>query len=156
MGMDVHGKNPVNEAGEYFRNNVWWWRPLATFIVATTPHELTSQCEYWQSNDGAGLDAEGSKQLAFLLRKSIEDGSARAYVKQRDECLAARKDETCDICDGTGSRAKPPKRGAGSMPCNKCNGVGKVRPTDTWYHLDLDNISKFAEFCEYSGGFEIC
>jgi hypothetical protein len=29
MGMDVYGKEPKSDKGEYFRNNVWWWRPLA-------------------------------------------------------------------------------------------------------------------------------
>ena len=27
MGMDVYGLEPRKEKGEYFRNNVWWWRP---------------------------------------------------------------------------------------------------------------------------------
>ena len=30
MGFDVYGKDPDpgSGSGEYFRNNVWWWRPL--------------------------------------------------------------------------------------------------------------------------------
>lgn len=32
MGMDLYGKKPLNPVGEYFRNNVWWWRPLAVFV----------------------------------------------------------------------------------------------------------------------------
>ena len=28
MGMDVYGRAPEKEWGEYFRSNVWWWRPL--------------------------------------------------------------------------------------------------------------------------------
>ena len=28
MGMDVYGIAPEKEWGEYFRSNVWWWRPL--------------------------------------------------------------------------------------------------------------------------------
>ena len=34
MGMDVYGENPKNEKGEYFRNNVWWWRPLGDFVCS--------------------------------------------------------------------------------------------------------------------------
>jgi hypothetical protein len=33
MGMDVYG-----ESGNYFRNNVWWWRPLANYCQAIAPH----------------------------------------------------------------------------------------------------------------------
>ena len=32
MGMDVYGKEPKNETGEYFRSNVWWWRRLWDFV----------------------------------------------------------------------------------------------------------------------------
>ena len=28
MGMDVYGINPKTDSGDYFRANVWWWRPL--------------------------------------------------------------------------------------------------------------------------------
>ncbi|QOR55575.1 MAG: hypothetical protein UMS36scaffold28_65 [Phage 59_13] len=28
MGMDVYGVKPKSKQGEYFRNNVWSWRPL--------------------------------------------------------------------------------------------------------------------------------
>ena len=71
MGMDVYGKNPTNEAGKYFRNNVWWWRPLATYILETAPQSITSQCEHWGTNDGDGLDAERSSKLADFLRSQI-------------------------------------------------------------------------------------
>ena len=33
MGMDVFGLAPKEEKGEYFRNNVWWWRPLWDFVA---------------------------------------------------------------------------------------------------------------------------
>ena len=33
MGMDVFGLEPRKEKGEYFRNNVWWWRPLWDFVA---------------------------------------------------------------------------------------------------------------------------
>ena len=60
MGMDVIGVQPKTETGEYFRNNVWYWRPLATFIQDVYPH-IAEKCTYWGSNDGDGLDAEDSE-----------------------------------------------------------------------------------------------
>ena len=36
MGFDLSGLNPKNETGEYFRNNVWWWRPLAQYVLDET------------------------------------------------------------------------------------------------------------------------
>ena len=37
MGMDIHARNPTGERGAYFRNNVWWWRPLADYCITVAP-----------------------------------------------------------------------------------------------------------------------
>ena len=37
MGMDLHGNNPITEEGEYFRNNIWSWGPLADYIKQVAP-----------------------------------------------------------------------------------------------------------------------
>ena len=51
MGMDVYGKAPTAEVGEYFRRNVWGWRPLWDMCLDLFP-ELTEKVEYGHSNDG--------------------------------------------------------------------------------------------------------
>jgi len=33
MGFDIYGSSPKSEKGKYFRNSVWWWRPLAEFVL---------------------------------------------------------------------------------------------------------------------------
>lgn len=70
MGMDVYGIAPASEAGKYFRNTVWSWRPLATFLCERYPEE-TAGCSYWQSNDADGLDADTSRKLAERLRADL-------------------------------------------------------------------------------------
>ena len=37
MGMDVIGLKPTSKEGEYFRNNVWWWGPLADYCMEVAP-----------------------------------------------------------------------------------------------------------------------
>jgi hypothetical protein len=37
MGMDVCGKKPTSEEGEYFCNNVHAWRSLAEYIYEVAP-----------------------------------------------------------------------------------------------------------------------
>ena len=32
MGFDLNGVDPISKKGEYFRANVWWWRPLWGFV----------------------------------------------------------------------------------------------------------------------------
>jgi hypothetical protein len=40
MGMDVVGRNPRTEAGEYFRANVWSWGPIHNLIRRRIPGTL--------------------------------------------------------------------------------------------------------------------
>ena len=78
MGMDVIGVAPKTEAGEYFRNNIWWWHPLAAYVCDIAP-DVTSHCEGWHWNDGEGLDETHSLELARKIRKDIDSGRASVY-----------------------------------------------------------------------------
>lgn len=80
MGMDVYGNEPTDQKGEYFRNNVWWWHGLASYIEDTHP-EIAAHCESWHTNDGAGLNAEQSKSLAEKLRQDIISGRVLEYKR---------------------------------------------------------------------------
>jgi len=147
MGMDVCGKNPDTEEGEYFRNNVWHWHPLWEYCRHVAP-ALTEKVIYGHSNDGDGLDAEDSKRLATCLEQRIENGEAAAYVTERDKTFAALPDEFCWLCGGTGMKAGSPK-------CSRCNGTGRAQPWEIEYSLDVENIENFARFLAHCGGFEI-
>ena len=103
MGMDVYGKNATAEVGGYFRNNVWWWHPLAEFLTTTYP-DLTAGCIHWQSNDGDGLDAAASVALADALDRDLANGRVTAYADQYAAEQSALPDSECDLCSGTGLR----------------------------------------------------
>lgn len=154
MGMDVYGKNPTSEKGEYFRNNVWWWRPLWDYC-----EEVYEPCNLisGHSNDGDGLDADGAAELASVLFEKLESGETQAYATLRQGFLESLPDNPCDICKGTGQR---PDGLYGvewkQEGCNGCGGTGKVRPFEANYPFDTENVREFAEFCAASGGFEIC
>jgi hypothetical protein len=40
MGMDVFGRKPTAQAGEYFRANGWAWRPIHALIAELCPDLL--------------------------------------------------------------------------------------------------------------------
>ncbi|TGT76745.1 MULTISPECIES: hypothetical protein [unclassified Mesorhizobium] len=159
MGMDVIGKAATSEAGEYFRNNVWWWRPLADYACEVAS-EITSACEYWQSNDGDGLDAAASVALADRLQAEIDAGRTAAYAKIHTSKLEQMPNVPCRICAGTGTRLPVPHCGAGDpkaggIRCNGCEGSGYVRPFDTNYPFSVENVQAFVAFLRACGGFEI-
>ena len=160
MGMDVIGKKPTTEEGKYFRNNVWWWRPLATYVCEVAP-DIADKCHNWQTNDGDGLKAKDARQLADILQKEIDIGHTEAYARRYASDQEMAPDVACDLCGGTGTRKPIPHIGAGDpkadgVLCNKCDGKGHVRPWSTEYPFSVENVQTFAIFLRGCGGFKIC
>jgi len=104
MGMDVYGKEPKNETGEYFRSNVWWWRRLWDFIFDIDKlfsehfkvERLISEDLYQSGhcNDGAGLDSElDCKNLAKRVAWAIEEKLAEHREKEVNEEIEQAKEE---------------------------------------------------------------
>ena len=157
MGMDVFGKKPSAEVGEYFRNNAWWWRPLAGFVCERYP-AIASACTYWGSNDGDGLDAAGAVALADALEADLASGYVQSWADQYEATLAALPMEPCTLCGGTGARTDEVGQSHGlDKPggCNGCGGRGECEPWARAYPFSVENVAEFAAFCRASGGFEI-
>lgn len=151
MGMDVYGVAPTSEAGEYFRNSVWSWRPLWDFVSESC--DLDEDVELsGHFNDGMEIDEFTARRIAKTLFSLLNDGTVATYERAHDVLLKALPDEECKHCNGTGVRDDEYVQGK----CNGCNGTGKVRPFETWYSFSEENVQKFAEFADHSGGFEIC
>jgi len=59
MGMDVYGRNPSSEEGEYFRANIWSWRPIHMLIVELCSDLLNEEMLHSLGfNDGAGPESQ--------------------------------------------------------------------------------------------------
>lgn len=170
MGMDVYGTKPKNETGEYFRRNVWGWRPLWDYCLDT--FEIVADVN-GHDNNGDGLNAEKSAILAEQMKADIASGAAQDYITARNHKLASLERLTCEWCDGTGIRTDevgmfqdmPTRELSPEMAmltgrthgfCNGCSGEGKKDNWETNYQFDLEDIKEFAEFIENSGGFRIC
>jgi len=171
MGMDVYGRKPTSEEGNYFRRSVWGWRPLADLCVTLAP-EICSACEHWQSNDGDGLDDKASKRLADLLAQSLSNGAIKAFVELRNATIAQLPNQICNLCEGTGIRTDEmgaqcghpervidepghPRHGEKGW-CNGCDGRGSKPHWETNYDVDEDDVREFVAFLKDCGGFEIC
>lgn len=79
MGMDLYGENPSSEKGKYFRNNVWWWRGVADYVLEQHP-EIAEHCKEWYSNGGDGLNEKQSKELARALFNDIDCGKVKSHA----------------------------------------------------------------------------
>jgi len=171
MGMDVIGNAPVNETGEYFRNNVWWWRPLWNYCEYVAP-ELTKSVS-GHTNDGDGLQARETELLAKLLLNEIKSGRTAEYETAYRQELADLPLVDCETCHATGIRGADSPNGIDQSDkelspehqalygrthgwCNACDGAGNKPHFATSYPFSIDNVKEFATFLQYSGGFSIC
>lgn len=171
MGMDVIGKNANSETGEYFRNNVWWWRPLWNYCEELHG-DIVSAVEYGHSNDGDGLDAREAYALGLALEQDIESGVTAEYERKYREQMASLPMSDCQYCGATGIRTDevgvkngmPTKElepevamlvGRTHGYCNGCRGEGKVEHFATNYGFSVENVRNFADFLMECGGFEI-
>jgi hypothetical protein len=133
MGMDVYGKSPKSQEGEYFRANIWSWRPIHELIEKANvlPPQMVADMSY---NDGAGPD----KEQALLLAASLEN-----MIEGMDE------DNTFMLS----SEIDGPV--AAMLAQFKEQGVEIVSPRGPVYQTDVSHVQEFIEFCRASGGFEV-
>lgn len=143
--------------GDYFRMNVWWWRPLWNFVCLHCDDILSEKdIDCGSYNDGHIICKTKAKKVASRLRKMLKNGNVKHYEDDYRQSLEEIPMEECTICSGTGRRAEPPLSGPGELPCNACNEIGEVRSFMCSYPFTEEGLKEFAVFCEESGGFDIC
>ena len=150
MGFDLYGNKAKSEKGEYFRNNIWWWRPLANYILDTIEIPENDP-DGWHMNGGYKISARSAEKIAKVLEERISAGDVKKFEREYREALSCLPKEQCGICNGTGRRND--ERVSGK--CNACDGSGKCEAWQTNYPFSEENVKEFAEFCKESGGFKI-
>lgn len=156
MGMDVYGINPSSERGEYFRANVWYWRPLWVMIQNLYP-DLAQKVPHAQSNDGDGLESEDTLLLVSKMKTDLDSGVIEQYVNDYEEERINLPQQDCEFCHQTGYRLWPQEDGTVlQKQCNSCKGTKKVDAWESSYPMDLELVKQFYLFLADSGGFKIC
>lgn len=148
MGMDVYGYAPTQKEGEYFRNNIWWWHPLADYIELIAPDEAAG-CAHWHSNDCDGLDEDQASALADKLQAEIDSGRCLRYAVSRGTVgnggtTSAEANQTINAFMGALNQIAEDED-------------SKLEtPTETDFPFSVDNVQEFVIFLRHCGGFEIC
>ena len=127
---DFEESNP----GTYFRNNVWWWRPLWTFVCDNCFHILSEeQMEGGHSNSGIRIEHDQAEEIHNVIVNVI----GKDQIKKMDAELEKDRKEAVERNKG--------KKSTDEDFIWSAN-----------YPFDSENVMDFAEFCKQSGGFEIC
>jgi hypothetical protein len=156
MGFDVYGKRKET----YFRNSVWYWKPLWNY-VATTCNLSDTDAEAGLYNGGYAISKDKADMIAETLFKELKANRTQTYDLKYKKRINNLPYATCKLCNGTGVRDDTYLKG----DCNACNTertrlegipIGKELQWEASYPFEVDNVKEFAEFCKESGGFKIC
>ena len=101
MGVDISGRKPKTEAGDYFSSNWWGWRPILAISEAAM---LNSKLDYdtsnWGSNDGKGLRTQKQcDKLADAIELLISN-NYNEYLTEDDDRIYIVMGSWCEA--GTG------------------------------------------------------
>ena len=156
MGFDVYGVKPKNETGKYFRNNIWWWRPIWQYITIRCEDILTEKdIKEGEYNNGHLISATKSRQIKERLQKLLKNGAVARYELAYTKEMEEMPDESCEYCNKTGIRTSKIGEVEEKHTCNVCGGKGSLRPFVTNYPFKQDNVKRFVEFLENNNGFKI-
>lgn len=94
-----------NIDGAYFRNNVWWWRPLWQLVCSVCDDILTEDdMDSGTFNNGHLIQSDKATKMGNRLWKLLDNGSITKLIKVREDRLDELPDEECNCCNGKGVR----------------------------------------------------
>ena len=121
---DYEDANP----GTYFRNNVWWWRPLWEYTCHECQDFMSDDdMQHGAYNDGHKYSATKAKKMAKRLQDAIDKGRVKKYEKEwtlDQEKLSESDDKETKFLSN--------------------------------YPFDEANVKRFVAFLKECGGFQIC
>ena len=150
MGYDLCGRKFTSKAGEYFRNNIWWWHQLANYVASVTG----LNDEMWHDNSGHWVKKKEADLIWKTLNNLHKKGEIHKYArKYKAQDKKAPKEVDCNWCNATGVDID----GSGiKKECTWCHGTKKIANYDKGRPFTVTNVMQFAKFCKDSGGFNIC
>jgi hypothetical protein len=159
VGFCVIGLRPCGKDGRSFTVNVWWLRRLWQYAHYICPKGVdTARFEIGLSNNGVRFTSVEAHDVGAALTKAVTDGDAAQAEQEYSAAIAAKPDQVCYRCSGTGLALPPAgvrRRDPGHAECQACGGKGMCPPSEAWYEFSAENVMNFAKFCLGSGGFEI-
>ena len=82
MGMDVYG----TREDTYFRNNVWWWRPLWNYVNETC--DLSDEdFNMGLENNGHFISKKKSDEISKILFEEVKSKRTHDYMLSRNKRL---------------------------------------------------------------------
>ena len=159
---DYKIKNP----GVYFRNNCWWWRPLADFMITHCDWLTTEQKERLHDNSGFEFSHHEAGTIADTLTKKVDDGTAKDREEENKREMKIAEEWNKGINkqqDALGKIAKKRTGNANIVPYDyptdlkkKWDDLQKSEDRRARYPFKEINVKRFIYFLRECGGFQVC
>jgi len=154
-----------SQSGTYFRNNVWWWRPLADYVIRFTKVVSDKDAERWHFNDNHEVNDQDAKMIAQQLEHLISTGHTKKYAKEFEllRKKAEKKNELVEqelkaFSESVKKKHNQPDWAPINFPKKEKQQWDRIlqkRNSMGNYPFNLENVKEFATFCKFSGGFTI-
>ena len=152
--------------GDYFRSNVWWWRPLAHYVIKFTGCVDDKDAERWSYNDGHEVDDETAKAISNQLYALIEKGHTKKFEEEyeKERKISEKHNDKVEkelekFCKSVEKKLGKTNLAPADFPKadhDEWERIYHKRISDASYPFNVDHVKEFAEFCRFSGGFKIC
>ena len=163
----ARAKFETENPGHYFRNNVWWWRPWANYVLQLMGNEFTEdEKASWHHNDGFEVSEEKAQKIADRLEQELKTKRVKTVeefykvrmkkAEQHNKIVQQKHEELKKIvAEKTGKTNLVPRDYP--EPFNsQWDDIQKQFNYESSYPFSEDNVIDFMRFCRESGGFQIC
>ena len=162
QSQEFEDKNP----GVYFRNNCWWWRPLANFIIEKCDWLTQEQQARLHDNSGFEFSQHEAGTIADTLQKMVDAGTAKAReeLNRREMAVAeewnkgihAQQEELeKEVIKETGDAKIVPYDYPEPFK-KKWDDLQKEMDNRASYPFKEANVKEFICFLRECGGFQVC
>ena len=160
--QEYEDKNP----GVYFRNNCWWWRPLANLIIEKCDWLTQEQQARLHDNSGFEFSHHEAETIADTLQKTVDDGTAKAReeLNKKERSVAEEWNKGLQKQqDALGEEAKKETGNKNIVPRDYPLHLKKkwdtIQDQQDWkasYPFEERNVKEFICFLRECGGFQVC
>jgi len=155
----------TSQSGTYFRNNVWWWRPLADYVLRHTKVIPENEHEHWGYNDCYEVSQQYAEMFSQQLDHLIKSGHCKAYADQfeknrkiietHNDKIEKQLDKFCKEVEKKLGKSNLAPNEFPTEDKKKWDKIYDKKNFNGNYPFSVDNVKGFSEFCKNSGGFTI-
>jgi len=158
-------ENYTSQSGTYFRNNVWWWRPLADYVLEYTKVIPEDRKECWGYNDCCIINQKEAEMISQQLDHLIKTGHTKKFEKDYEierKKLEKHNDKVEKqleaFCKSVEKKLRTTNLAPNQFPENdkkKWDSIYKRKKWGASYPFSVANVKEFSDFCKNCGGFTI-